>query len=159
MAAILSYVLSIQWFLPLEGSQEQFLLGSRCSRAPRKPQDQEVLGKPGPQGLGAKQPVCVQKLKHTHTPQPKGNQSNLHGGNCTQKMSFPLDFLLFLSCFGFFFHYAITKRNAYRYGKILWIVYNGWSEWWHWVIRTSKMTPGVQCTAGTTPLQGAHGIE
>lgn len=67
VAAIFSYVLYIPWFLPLKVSPEQLLLGSCGGRAPRKLQDQEVPGKPGPRGLGAKQPVCVHKLKHTYS--------------------------------------------------------------------------------------------
>lgn len=133
--ALLSYVLSIPWFLLSEVSPGQFLLGSwgGSKEDPRLRSAGEVKDL---EGLGLHS-LCVNTIRNTHAPQPtqspwgeicpQPNQSNLHEVNLTQKMLFSLDFPLFLP---FFFHYTIKKRKAYRFGEMLWIVSSRWSEWW-----------------------------
>lgn len=100
VTATLSYVLSIPWFLPLEVSPAQFLLGAVAAGLQGRHKTKKLWGSQDLEGLGLNS-VCVYRSWNTHTPQPQGNQSNVHEGNLPQKTSFPLDFLLFLSCFFF----------------------------------------------------------
>lgn len=128
---------SFHMFSPYyDSSFQRCLQGSFCwgaEVAPRKTQDQDVLEKSGPWGLGATQPVCEQNQKHTRSSaQGKPEQSprgEPHSKKCCFLWTFCFSFPAFFS-----FHYAIKKRKAYRFGEMLWIVSSRWSEWWQWGI-------------------------
>lgn len=46
-------------------------------------------------------------------------------------------FLWTFCCFfsAFFFPHAMAKRKTYWCGKMLWVVFNSWSEWLHWLMK------------------------
>lgn len=75
VAAILSYVLSVSQYLPLEMSPEKFQLWHQGSKEATRPRRAGEL-----KGLGLSS-LCVHRSWNTHGPQPEGKQNSVQWWN------------------------------------------------------------------------------